>query len=130
MFRGYEQGEKMGLLDGLFGGKAKGLYKTGMEKAKKRDFAGAIETYTELIELDKAPSDLKSMAKLNRALGYSSMGNYDQAQSDLKQILDNPEAPAKVKTMATVKLDRYKKLLEKKAAVKAEAAAKAAAEKK
>ena len=114
----------MGLLDGLFGGKAKGLYKTGMEKAKKRDFAGAIETYTELIELAKAPQDLKSMAQLNRALGYSSLGDYAQAQTDLQQILQNPEAPAKVKSMANVKLDRYKKLLEKKAAAKAEAAAK------
>ena len=52
-------------------GKSLSLYRAGMAKAKKRDFAGAIADYSAAIELPDVPADVKAMVFYNRALAYS-----------------------------------------------------------
>ena len=47
-------------------GKALSLYRTGMAKAEKRDYEGAIADYSAAIELAKIPADVKAMALYNR----------------------------------------------------------------
>ena len=55
-------------------GKALSLYRTGMAKAEKRDYEGAIADYSTAIELAKIPADVKAMALYNRVSRVS--GNW------------------------------------------------------
>ena len=54
-------------------GKALSLYRTGMAKAEKRDYEGAIADYSTAIELAKIPADVKAMALYNRCARYQAI---------------------------------------------------------
>lgn len=103
----------MGLQD-LFSarGRATSLYKRGMKKAKERNYDQAIADYNSVLEMPKAPPDLKAMALFNRALTYSSTREYDQAQEDLNTVLKMPQLPNEIKEAAKLKLERMKKRLD------------------
>jgi hypothetical protein len=108
----------MGVLSKMFGGfsargKATTLYKRGMQRASDRDLEGAIEDYTEVIEMGKAPTDLKAMALMNRALAFSRSGKDEKAHADLDRVLAMPDAGAQVKAAATEKIQRMKRRLDK-----------------
>jgi tetratricopeptide (TPR) repeat protein len=97
----------MGLFDWLGGGnKAMALYKKGMEKAKKRDHAGAIQDYTAAIDQPHASSEVLAMTRYNRALVYAAMGDNVKAEADLNEVLAAPEQHANIKAMAKQKLAR------------------------
>ena len=89
-------------------GKASSLYKRGMDKAKKRDFDGAIEDYTLLIESGQAPTDIRAMAQFNRALARTSLGDFEGAKEDLDSLARSPEVPASVKAAVREKIDRMR----------------------
>ncbi len=108
----------MSVLSKMFGGfssrgKATTLYKRGMERASERDLDGAIEDYTAVIEMGKAPTDLKAMALMNRALAYSRTGNDQKARTDLDMVLAMPDAGAQVKAAAMEKIHRMKRRVSK-----------------
>lgn len=104
----------MKILDWLAGifsrrGKALSLYRRGMERAHHHDNAGAIEDYTAIIEMPKAPPDVRAMALFNRALMHSSDENYPRAIHDLNAVLAMNAAPDDVRTEARRKLERMKR---------------------
>lgn len=102
----------MGLLDSFSGrGKATSLYKRGMKNAKDRKYEKAIADYNSVLEMPKAPADLKAMALFNRALTYSSTKEYDKAQEDLNKVLKLPHLAPDVKEAARLKLERMRKRL-------------------
>lgn len=105
----------MGFLNSIFGsfsarGKAMTLYKRGMQKADRRDFEGAIDDYTTVIETRHAPGDVRAMALLNRALVYSRSHETVKAEKDLAAVLAMPEATSQVKSAAHEKVQRMKKV--------------------
>ncbi|MBN2476879.1 MAG: hypothetical protein JXB62_19890 [Pirellulales bacterium] len=81
-------------------GKALSLYRSGMAKANKRDYAGAIADYSAAIQAPNIPKDVKAMAVYNRALAYSAMHEDDKAAEDLAAVLEMPGLPANIKTHA------------------------------
>lgn len=87
-------------------GKATGLYKRGMRKAKKHDHQGAIEDYTELIGMPGTPPDLMAMVLYNRALVYVASGDDRKGADDLGAVLGMNETLVNVKTMARRQLAR------------------------
>ena len=105
----------MSFLSTIFGsfsvrGKAMSLYKRGMQKADQRDFDGAIVDYTAVVEMARAPGDVRAMALLNRALVYSRAHETDKAEKDLAAVLAMPEATSQVKAAAHEKVQRMKKM--------------------
>lgn len=102
----------MGLMDSFSArGKATSLYKRGMKYAKDRKYDDAISDYNSVLEMPKAPADLKAMALFNRALTYSSTKEYDKAQEDLNKVLELPHLAPDVKEAARLKLERMRKRL-------------------
>jgi hypothetical protein len=101
----------MTTLKALFsaGGKATAIYQRGMEKAKKRDFAGAIADYTAVIDANHSPADIKAMSHFNRALAYSAEGDHHQAHKDLEVVMAMDAAPHHIKSAAKEKLARWDK---------------------
>ena len=104
----------MGIRD-LFSsrGKATKIYKRGMEKANQRDHEGAIEDYSLILEMSHAPLDVKAMARLNRALARSSMGDDGVAMRDLTILMSDDSIPANVKTAAQDKIKRINRRIRK-----------------
>jgi len=81
-------------------GKALSLYRSGMKKAKQRDYAGAIADYSSAIHASKIPNDVKAMAIYNRALVYSAMDEHVKAAEDLATVLKMPGLPSNIRTHA------------------------------
>lgn len=105
----------MSFLSDLISGRGKlmAAYKRGMQKAKDRDLAGAIEDYTSILQSAKADADLKAMAMLNRGLAYSTNRDFDSARSDLEAVVAMPGVPANIVSAAETKLKRMTSRLEK-----------------
>ena len=87
-------------------GKAIGIYRRGLNKAKMRDSNGAIFEYSKVIDMLNAPLDVISMALFNRGLVYVANGDSSKGSLDLNKVLDMPRAPSRVKDMAKQKLMR------------------------
>ena len=94
-------------------GKALAAYKDGMKRAKSRDWEGAIDVYTSVMNMDAAPPDLKAMAQFNRALAYNSDREFDRAKDDLNAVLASNEIPQNIRTAAEEKLNRMQKRLDR-----------------
>ena len=94
-------------------GKAMAAYKEGMKKAKLRDWPGAIDRYTSVMEMANAPPDLKAMAQFNRALAYNSERDFDNAKRDLDAVIAVKETPPNVRTAAEEKLARMQRRLDR-----------------
>ncbi|MCU0961272.1 MAG: hypothetical protein MUF48_14340 [Pirellulaceae bacterium] len=104
----------MGLISRVFGsfssrGKAMALYKRGMQKATDRDLDGAIEDYTAVVDLKRAPPDVIAMALLNRALAYSRLHADEKATADLDLVISMPGATRQVVDAAHEKLHRMRR---------------------
>lgn len=91
-------------------GKALNLYRSGLIKAKKKDSDGAIEAYSQVINLLDAPKDIIAMALFNRGLVYVANEEPVKGKFDLNKVLEMSEAPTRVKDMAKQKLIRMKNL--------------------
>lgn len=102
----------MGLLDSFSArGKATSLYKRGMKSAKTHNYVEAVSDYNAVLEMPKAPPDVKAMALFNRALTYSSTKEYEKAQEDLNAVLKMPSLAQDIREAAKQKLERMKKRL-------------------
>lgn len=104
----------MGLLSNVFGGfsnrgKATAIYKRGMQKAGTRDLDGAIDDYSEVVNMKGAPPDVVAMALLNRALAYSRNHDDTSASADLDRVIAMPGATQQVIDAAHEKLHRMKR---------------------
>ena len=90
-------------------GRATASYKRGMKHAKERKYDAAIADYNTVLEMPKAPADVKAMALFNRALTYSSIREYEKAREDLDKVLALPNLAADIRDAAKQKLDRLEK---------------------
>lgn len=95
-------------LKSLFTGRSHALllYRRGMTRARKHDHHGAIEDYTQAIDMPGAPWDVKAMALYNRALVHVSSADEQKGVEDLDAVLAMDKGPINVKTMARQKLIR------------------------
>lgn len=89
-------------------GKAVAIYKRGIAKARSEDNLGAIQAYTQVIELRDAPKDIVSMALFNRGLVFVASGEMAKGINDLEAVLEMDNSPSNVRTMARQKLVRIK----------------------
>jgi len=94
-------------------GKALSQYRSGMAKAKKGDYAGAVADYSAAIEAPEIPADVKAMALYNRALAYSAMDQDDKAAEDLAALLEVPGLPENIATAAQQRRERIRRRNEK-----------------
>jgi len=94
-------------------GKTVSLYRSGMAKAKRRDYAGAVADYSAAIESPQVPNDVKAMALYNRALAYSAMDEDAKAAVDLVAVLAMPDLPENVRTAAEQRRERIRRRNEK-----------------
>ncbi len=88
--------------------KALAMYRSGMVKAKNRDYSGAIADYSDAIQVPRIPADVKAMAIYNRALVYSAICENAQAVEDLAVLLEMPGVPANIKTRAQERWERIR----------------------
>lgn len=102
-------------LQGMFSSRQKSLgrYRSGMEKSKKKDYAGAVEDYGAVIAAKDVPDDVKAMAVYNRSLAYDALGRHDEAAKDLDAMLSMPHVPERVKNEAALRRERLKKRAER-----------------
>ena len=85
------------------------MYRRGIERAKIKDRAGAIEAYTTVIEMPDVPRDLLAMSLFNRGLVLVAGGDADKGTQDLDAVSAMDDAPERVREMARQKLLRMKK---------------------
>jgi len=90
-------------------GKAIALYRSGMEKAKKGDFRGAISDYTAALQVPGIPDDVKGMALYNRAISRSSINEHESAAEDLASLLKVPHLPENVRVQAHQRRERLRR---------------------
>ena len=96
--------------------KGMSLYRSGMDKARKHDYLGAISDYSAAIEKGGVPTDVKGMAMYNRALAYAAVGDDAKAASDLAAMLNLPGLPESITTQARQRRERIRRRMEKGAA--------------
>lgn len=94
-------------------GRALAEYRSGMKKAGKRDYQGAIIDYTAAIRGEDTPDDLKTMAFYNRALAYSAIHEDEKAAQDLDTVLKMPGVSQRVKTAVLRRRERLRQRAEK-----------------
>ncbi len=94
-----------------FSSRAKSLarYRSGMAKAKKGDFAGAVSDYSATINASGIPNDVLGMALYNRALAYSALHEDDKAAEDLTKVLKMPGLPENISTAASHRRERLRR---------------------
>jgi tetratricopeptide (TPR) repeat protein len=85
------------------------LYRNGMSKAKKGDFAGAVLDYTSAIDAAGISNDVLGMALYNRALAYSAIDESDKAAEDLTRALKIPGLPENIKVAAIQRQERIRR---------------------
>lgn len=89
------------------------LYRSGMAKAEKKDFKGAIADYSEAAKSKDIPTDIEGMILYNRALAYSAIGEDEIAANDLAAMLKIPDLPENVKTAAHRRRERIRIRIER-----------------
>ena len=89
-------------------GKALSLYRSGMAKANKDDFDGAITDYSAAIQAPNTPTDVKSMALYNRALAYSAIHEDEKSVEDLTAVLEMSGLPKDIKMEAQERRERIR----------------------
>jgi hypothetical protein len=90
-------------------GKTLSIYRSGMAKANRRDYKGAIADYSAAIESPEIPPDVKAMAIYNRALAYSAIHQDDKAADDLATVLAMPGLPENIMTAAQQRRERIRR---------------------
>ncbi len=94
-------------------GKALSLYRSGMSKARNKDYLGAIADYTAAIESPHIPADVKGMAAYNRALAYAAINEDQKAADDLAAMLTMPGLPENILREARQRRERLRRRLVK-----------------
>jgi tetratricopeptide (TPR) repeat protein len=84
-------------------------YRSGMLKANKGDFAGAIQDYTAAIKAEGLPADVLGMALFNRSLAYSALHENEKAAEDLSKVLKMPGLPENIKVAASQRQERMRR---------------------
>ena len=92
-------------------GNALAMYRSGMAKARRRDYLGAIADYSTAIEAPHAPLDVKGMATYNRALAYAAIHDDRKAADDLAAVLEMPGLPENITTQARQRRERIRRRL-------------------
>jgi hypothetical protein len=82
------------------------LYHQGLARAEKQDADGAMAAYTSVINLDRAPEDVKAMALYNRALLFAAQGDSRKEAADLNAIMAMPIRVRGVTAAAKRRLER------------------------
>jgi len=90
-------------------GKAVSLYRSGMAKANKRNYCGAIADYSATIREPNIPTDVKAMALYNRALAYSAIHEEEKSAEDLAAVLEMPGLPNNIKAEAQERRERIRR---------------------
>lgn len=90
-------------------GKALAIYRRGLRKAERHDRAGAIVEYTEVIDLQGTPADVKGMALYNRALAFAASGEEAKATADLQAALAMSGLAANVRQEVQRKIVRMQR---------------------
>ena len=90
-------------------GKALSLYRSGMAKANKHDYGGAIGDYSAAIRAPNIPTDVKAMAVYNRALAYSAIHEDEKSAEDLTAVLGMPGLPKNIKREAQERRERIRR---------------------
>jgi hypothetical protein len=90
-------------------GKAVSLYRSGMAKANKRNYGGAIADYSATIREPNIPTDVKAMALYNRALAYSAIHEEEKSAEDLAAVLEMPGLPNNIKAEAQERRERIRR---------------------
>jgi len=95
----------------LFSTRAKALsmYRSGVAKANKKDYQGAIADYSEAIGSADIPTDVKGMALYNRALAYAAIEDDVKAAADLAAMLKIPGLPENIVTQARRRRERLRR---------------------
>ena len=94
-------------------GHALAEYRSGIEKANKHDYHGAIADYTAAIEGEDTPADVRAMATYNRALAYSAIHELKKAANDLDAVLKMPGISKKIETAALRRRERVRQRAER-----------------
>ena len=90
-------------------GKALSLYRTGIARANKGDYHGAIADYSAAIRAPDIPLDVKAMAIYNRSLAYTAINEDEKATEDLATMLEMPGLPENIKSKAHQRRERIKR---------------------
>ncbi|MCL4202382.1 MAG: hypothetical protein KJ000_07795 [Pirellulaceae bacterium] len=90
-------------------GKSLSLYRSGMAKANRRDYNGAIADYSEAIQSPHVPPDVRAMAIYNRALAYSAIHEDEHAAEDLAAVLATPDLPDNIRLAAQQRRERIRR---------------------
>ena len=90
-------------------GKAVSLYQSGMAKANKHNYDGAIADYSAAIREPNIPADVKAMVLYNRALAYSAVHEDAQSAEDLAAVLETPGVPQNIRTQAKQRQERIRR---------------------
>jgi lipoprotein NlpI len=86
--------------------RAMSQYRVGMQNAQRHNHQQAIVDYTQVIEMNEAPADIRAMALYNRALVHDAVGDQRRAIADLKQVLTMSGTSEQVRTEARRKITR------------------------
>jgi hypothetical protein len=89
--------------------KALSLYRSGMAKANKHDYEGAIADYSDAIRAPHIPTDVKAMALYNRALAYSAIHEDEKSAEDLTAVLEMPGLPKNIQAEAQERRERIRR---------------------
>jgi len=89
--------------------KAVKIYRRGLAHANAARYDDAIAAYSSVVEMRQGPLDVRSMARLNRALVYSLQGNADLAGKELTIVIYDDAAPDSVTATAQEKLKRLER---------------------
>jgi tetratricopeptide (TPR) repeat protein len=84
-------------------------YRLGLRRDKKGDPDGAMAAYSEAINLETVPDDVKAMALYNRALLFAAKGERDKAAADLNEIMAMPTSVRGVTDAARRRLERLQR---------------------
>ena len=95
-------------LRGMLGGgsSAESTLQRGMDKANRKDNAGAVLEYTHVIDMPHVAEELRAMALFNRALVYAADNKAAIARRDLELVAAMESAPERVRHSAREKLKR------------------------
>jgi hypothetical protein len=94
-------------------GKALAFYRSGMLKARKHEYLGAIQDYTAALSSPHIPMDVRGMATYNRALAYAALNEDEKAAEDLASMLEMPNLPQSIITEARQRRERIRRRLSK-----------------
>jgi hypothetical protein len=90
-------------------GRAVSLYRSGMAKAIRHDYDGAIADYTAAIRESNIPANVKAMVLYNRALAYSATHEDEKSVKDLADVLEMPGVPQNVIAQARQRQERMRR---------------------